>query len=506
MAWLPPRAPPPGGTRPARDRGLKGPGSLEAPNPRTAVDPLRSGPSEHLTPAPAILPLDRAAENLRRTRLLLGVFGLVALPSVAYVGQYVAFVLLVWMVPLFGVLGWVAFFALDALFVVALMVLTFRWLYSSATARLLRAAGAQALRENDEPEFVRVSQSLSIASGLPLPALFIIEQPALNLLAVGLSPADSALVATRGLLRALDDRELEGVVAHAYAQIGNGDTRLDTLLATGVRFLRIPSTAVVWAGRALGRIAAHFGAVGWGCLLALAAWMLLPLALAMFWGLTDPDLWWISWIALAFLLHVFFAGPAIAAVVARYVSRERKYLADAEAVQLTRFPVGLARALAKVNAAGSAYHTAPTEAANLYFADPVATGSGWWARITDTHPPTAERLAIVSRLGGLVPPEEMLGAAREGAAFAARQAVPASSTAPVQPEPEMARTAAALGVLRVLEDVPLLSSPQAGSEGRGTVRRGTRVTVLADADHFIEVATPDDRVGWVSKLARFEDL
>ena len=70
-----------------------------------------------MTLRPAILPLDRAAENHRRTRLLLTLFALIALPSVAYAGQYVAFVFLLWMVPLFGAIGWVAFLALDFLLV-----------------------------------------------------------------------------------------------------------------------------------------------------------------------------------------------------------------------------------------------------------------------------------------------------------------------------------------------------------------------------------------------------
>jgi heat shock protein HtpX len=459
-----------------------------------------------MTPNRAILPLDRAAENLRRTRLLLALFAVIALPSVAYVGQYVAFVFLLWMVPLFGGLGWVAFLALDFLLVLALMVIAFRWLYSSATRRLLRSVDARPLGENEAPEFARLVQNMSIASGIPLPALFVIEERAPNLLAIGLSPADSALVATRGLLRALDRRELEGAVAHAYAQIGNGDTRLDTLLATGVRFLKVPANFVLWVCRGLGRIATRFGAVGWGCLVVLAGWLLVPLALSVVWGLTDPDFWWICWIALSFLVYIFFVGPALAALAARRVGRERKHLADAEAVQLTRFPVGLARALAKVDAAGSAYAGAPFEAANLYFADPVAGGSGWWALITDSHPPAAERVEIVSRLGGVVPPGEVSDAAMEGLVFAARESDPVTATIVREPEPEIGLAPASLTLIGLLEDVPLLSSPRAGSAGRGTVKSGTRVTVLTDTDEFVEVATPDDRVGWISKRARFDIL
>ena len=470
-------------------------------------------------PVHAVLPLDRAAENLRRTRRLLWLFGLIAFPSIAYVGQYLAFVFLLWMVPLFGALGWVAFLALDFALVIALMAFTFRWLYSDATRRLLKAVRAQPLLANDEAEFRRMAENMSIASGLPMPTLFVIEEPAPNLLAVGLSPDDSALVATRGLLRALDRRELEGAVAHAFAAIGNGDTRLDTVLATGVRFLKIPPNFVVWACRGLGRIAARFGIAGWGCLFALAAWMLIPLALSMIWGLTDPDFWWICLIALGFLVYVFFAAPLFAALAARRIGRERKHLADAEAVQLTRLPVGLARALAKVDAAGSAYPSVRVEAANLYFADPIPRGAGWWALVTDSHPSATERIEVASRLGGQVPPGEIAEATLQGAALASREtsvvqlaaaAPPVERTATTELEPATTALAAAelgkLSLIKLLEDVPLLTSPTMGSDGRGFIAAGTRVTILDDAGNFFQVVTPDDRIGWISKRAQFEHL
>lgn len=112
---------------------------------------------------------------------------------------------------------------------------------------------------------------------------------------------------------------------------------------------------------------------------------------------------------------------------------------------------------------------------------------------------------MVSRLGGIVEPMEVEQAMQEGIAFAAD---PGVRLAPTSDLPESAQEPAppALSLIRLLEDVPLLSSPLAGAEGRGTVPSGMRVTVLTESDDFIEVVTPDDRFGWVSRLARFEPV
>ncbi|HEX6031774.1 MAG TPA: M48 family metalloprotease, partial [Tepidiformaceae bacterium] len=412
-----------------------------------------------MNPQPAVLPRVRAATNLRRTRLFLLLFGLAALPSVAYVAQYLmlwgAFVL----VPLAGNVGLVAFLILDALVVVLAMILALAWLYRSAMNTLLRSVNARRPHAAEAREFEMVVENMAIASGLPVPPVYLMDVHAPNLLAVGVSPQDSTIVASTGLIALLDRSELEAVAAHALAQIGNRDTQLDTLLAAGVRWLGLPGTLLLKLFRGVGRLASRAGLVGWAIVVGLALWLGIPLLLSLAWGVQDSELR--PWVALTTVLnlYVLVGAPLAVALVARLVARERKHLADAEAIELTRYPVGLVQALAKIEAAGSAYPQAGAASANLHFADPIPAGS-WWARLFDSHPPAAERIAVVSRLGGIVSPAELRDARAEGTAYAASvsEAVVWHEDpidAPSLPDGSPAR----LSLIRFSESAPLLIAP-----------------------------------------------
>jgi heat shock protein HtpX len=452
------------------------------------------------------LPLDRAADNRRRTRALGILLCLAAFPAVAFVGQYIAFVFLLWMLPVFGGwLGWVAFFALDALLVVALLAGAYAWMYRNATRDLLREVRALPLLDDPDHELRRASENMAIAAGLPPPILYVIEAPGPNLLAVGTRPDGTAIIATTGLLVLLDRRELEAAVAHATAAIANGDTRLDTLLAAGIRWLRLPGTLVARGFMALARFAGRFGFAGWGCFIGLVAWLGIPLLLSIAWGFQDPDIRPLAVISAAFLVYVFAGAPIIAALLARLVMRERKHLADAEAVQLTRYPVALVRALAKADAAGSTYAAARPETANLHFLDPVL-GGGWLVRLLNSHPPAASRIAAAERLGAVVPPDEASGAAGLGRMYAAdvprpeeRGQSPAAETLDAVP-----RQPSRLELIRVVEDTLLLEQPAPSARVRSRISAGTRVTVLAEVPGYLEVVTPADQFGFIPAESRFE--
>ncbi|MEX1103982.1 MAG: hypothetical protein WED87_07015, partial [Dehalococcoidia bacterium] len=288
----------------------------------------------------------------------------------------------------------------------------------------------------------------------------------------------------------------------------NGDTRLDTLLAAGVRWLRLPGRLLARGFMGLARFAGRFGMAGWGCFVGLCLWLGIPMLLSVIWGFQDPDIRPLAAISAAGLIYVFAGAPIVAALLARLVMRERKHLADAEAVQLTRYPVALATALAKTDAAGSAYAGARPESANLHFADPIPTGASWFAALLDSHPPASERVATVSRLGGRVPPGEIFDAAELGRQYAAAHpgVAPHFDSRPVDTSVLAAREPSKLDLIRLLDETPLLSQPARGAPLRATLPAGTRVTVLAEADSFLEIVTPADQFGFIALESQFEEV
>lgn len=212
-----------------------------------------------------------------------------------------------------------------------------------------------------------VVDELAIASALPVPAVYVLDrEPGLNAFAAGLTPQDAAVAVTRGMLRGLNREELKGVVAHEFAHIRNGDTRLNTrlialqfgLLAVGVTGLGI----TLVASRVRTRRKEEAG-----------------IKLFLF-------------VAGLVLAAVGFLGVLKARLIQAAVSRQREFLADASAVELTANPAGLVSALRKLGAAptGSTLDTARAgEIGHLLF------GSGRRATPFDlfsTHPPLEERI------------------------------------------------------------------------------------------------------------------
>ena len=193
----------------------------------------------------------------------------------------------------------------------------------------------------------RIVENLSIGAGLPAPRLYVIESPAPNAFATGLDPGHASVIVTRGLLRLLDRGELEGVIAHDFSHIGNRDTRLNMMTAALAMTLRLPVTALHWLWNAIkkklnGSPEEFRKTLG----LAVYGIALVPLLLtfaiflpAEFWSQLD----FLGPVMLLLPVYVFILAPILAPRVSRTVSREREYLADADAVLLTRNPEALAR-------------------------------------------------------------------------------------------------------------------------------------------------------------------
>ena len=212
-----------------------------------------------------------------------------------------------------------------------------------------------------------VVEEMAIASGVPVPEIYVLEEESsINAFAAGYAPGDAAIAVTRGTLELLDRSELQGVIAHEFSHVLNGDMRLNIRLMGvlfGILVLSLMGRMIVRGGHyanVAGRRSKGGGAV-----------LIIGLGLAVLGG-----------------IGVFFAR-----MIKAGVSRQREYLADASAVQFTRFPDGIVNALKKIGGyKDSSYLTAadPEEVSHMLFGT-GARMSGLFA----THPPLAERIRAI---------------------------------------------------------------------------------------------------------------
>lgn len=330
------------------------------------------------TRAPSVLVYDRIDENRRLSRRLLVLFVLGTLPAALFVSAYAA-VWLVMSTPLMLVIERsgeqaMTIFGVVAVIVGHLLLGVALWRFRTAPAAILRRVGARPVGEAEE-DFRRSVASLCLGAGLPMPALHICDTDVPNAFVVGHDPGDSALVVSRGLLASLDRLELEGVIAHELSHIGNEDVRLNTTLAGVLRtfILPLPIRVLFWltvipAGALLLAPDDAFGLDGvWQWLFA---------------GQFAVTVWVLTW-------------PTIGKLLQHALARRRELLADAQAVLLTRYPDGLARALLKLEQGhgGSGPFAAP-QVAHLMILGPKPSFAAF-----ATHPDVATRVAALSAMG-----------------------------------------------------------------------------------------------------------
>ncbi len=223
-----------------------------------------------------------------------------------------------------------------------------------------------------------VVDEMAIAAGLPRPKVYVVPDADPNAFATGRDPEHASLAVTRGLLDTLDREELQGVVAHEMSHIRNLDVRVMTLVAAlvgGVALLSDwASRGMMWGGGSRRR--------GSG-------------------GGSDDDRGSgaLGIILFAVWLVAILIAPLLGQLLAMMVSRRREYLADASGAELTRNPMGLARALEKIDAAAAPTATVSRGSANLCIADPlgrqVNLHEGGWSNLFASHPPMASRIAAL---------------------------------------------------------------------------------------------------------------
>lgn len=242
--------------------------------------------------------------------------------------------------------------------------------------RVVKQVGAQPLvnpSTDQERQLLNVVEEMSVASGLPMPSVYIVPDPDPNAFVSGTKPGEAHLAVTSGLLEILNRDELQAVVAHEMGHVKNEDTKLMTLIAgLGGAILLIRDMMLRTTFNRGGRHGGGSRREGKGGN---------PLALIVL------VVWLLSWIL----------APIIVRLMAMAVSRSREYFADAMAAQFTRNPAALAEALAKVEG-----HHAPTTSissgvAHLCIVDPTGRlanrKEGWFADLFATHPPMAIRVA-----------------------------------------------------------------------------------------------------------------
>lgn len=224
-------------------------------------------------------------------------------------------------------------------------------------------------------QFRNIVEEMAIASGLPVPKVFVVPDPDANAFATGRDPEHASIAVTEGLLDALNREQLQGVVAHEMAHVRNYDIRLMTVIAALVGTIALLSD---WAGR-MGRVAGGTrrgrgrgknGGGGAGAIVFLVVWLLLILL-----------------------------APLLGRLLAMAVSRQREYLADASAAELTRNPGALADALETIEGMTGATKLVHQGSAHLCIADPlerkIDNREGRFADWLATHPPMAKRIALL---------------------------------------------------------------------------------------------------------------
>lgn len=271
-----------------------------------------------------------------------------------------------------GGLAWVAGYyygdySLTAIIIgIAIVYATFE--YFAASRMAIEMSGGREIVKADNPLLWNTVENLAIADGLPMPRVFIIDDPAPNAFATGRDPKHAYVAATTGLLAVMNKRELNGVMAHEMSHVKNYDIRVSMIVFGLVAAVGIVSDVFM--------------------------------RLSFFGGSSDSDGDSDSSDGSLFMLFGLIAAilaPIIAALVQLAVSRQREYLADSSAALLTRDPTGLAMALAQLKNYGRPMQRQNSAMAHLYINEPLRPS--FFSRLLSTHPPIDERIERLQNMG-----------------------------------------------------------------------------------------------------------
>ena len=236
----------------------------------------------------------------------------------------------------------------------AIIYAVFQYYMSNSTAVLM--TGAKEITKKDNPRFYNVVENLSITTGLPMPKVYIIDDQAPNAFASGRDPKHAIVAATTGLIDVMDDKELTAVMAHEMSHVKNYDIRVSMIV------------------------------FGLTCVVGLISDLAFRM---MFYGNRRRDNEG-SPVGYVLILFVAILAPIFASIAQMAVSRQREYLADASAVNITRYPEGMISALKKLQS-----HTQPMKSQNIateamYINNPLR--KGFFSNLFSSHPPIEKRI------------------------------------------------------------------------------------------------------------------
>lgn len=296
-------------------------------------------------------------ENIRKNRVKTYFIIAGFLVFIAAIGYFVG----LYLDYRYGLSGNYSIVLLIFAFIIAVL-LSFASYYNSDKI-VLKLTNAKPLSRDDSPRVYYIVEGLSIAAGIPMPKIYVIEDAGMNAFATGRNPSKGVIVLTRGLIENLNDEELKGVVSHELSHIKNYDILLGTVIVVLVGMITIISNLMlrtfIFGGRR--RSSKRSGGI-------------------------------LSLVLLVIGIILILLSPLIATIIRFAVSRNREFLADSNGALITRYPAGLASALRKISD-NSAVKTANNATAHLFISNPIGKKTkSLLKNLFNTHPPTEERI------------------------------------------------------------------------------------------------------------------
>ena len=235
--------------------------------------------------------------------------------------------------------------------------------YYIASKVALAVTGAKAIEKKDNPRLYRIVENLSIATGMPTPKIYIIDDPSPNAFATGRDPRHASVAATTGLMEIMNDQELEAVMAHEMGHVQNYDIRVSMIVFGLVAAIGLISDVVLRM---------------------------------MIFG--DRDRNNVSPVFILIGVVAIILAPIVALLIQAAVSRQREYLADSTGALTTRYPEALATALEKLQKNTKPMKRQNGSTAHLFFSNPMKPG--FFSKMFSTHPPLGDRIARLRGLKG----------------------------------------------------------------------------------------------------------